>query len=218
MIDVREWNGWLAAGSLPSTISQPMNGADPAVSQSVANGFEVLNKAFRHFAAVSEDPALSPGERARALVQGQTFLNREVNAAVNAATSQFRQLSERATRERESYVKGSMSDDLALGISLQIRALGKTIITSDPRFMQAINRVPAAVSGLENDADVAMHTNATIERHNPDLALLERSVAQSRHDVKRLERVALHLAAQVDASIDRDILKKDSEFRSLLLG
>lgn len=216
MIDQKEWANWVGNGSLPATISMPLSGADPRVGESVANGFEVLNRAFKHYSAVSKDPALSPGERARALAQGQTFINAQVGRAVNAATAQFKELSERATRERDTYVKGTMGDDLALGLALQVRQLGKTIISTDPRFMQAVNRVPAAVSGLDNEADVAMHTAATIERHNPDLALLERSVAQSKVGVERLEKVALHLAGVVAQSIDKDALLKDSEFKSLL--
>lgn len=217
MIDQKEWATWVGKGSLPATLSVPLNGSDPGVSEAVAGGFEVLNRAFKHYAAVTKEPSLSLGERSRAQAEGQRYLNGAVTRAVNAATSQFKELSERAARERESFTKGTLSDDMALALAVQVRTLGKSVISSDPRFAQAINRCPAAVAGL-SDEDVKSYTNNAIEKHNPDLAALERSVALSRHGVQRLERVALHLAGQVEKSIDPDALAKNTEFRSLLLG
>lgn len=215
MIDHREWATWVGKGELPSTIGLQLNGSDPTVGRSVEAGFEVLNRGFRHFAAVSKDPALSPGERARALAQGQTFINGQLTTAVNAARREMDALATRASRERESFVKGSISDDLAVALAIQIRTLGKSVIGSDQRFAQAIARVPPAIAGLTPE-DVTMYVDDSIQRHAPELAALVRSVDLSRATVRRLEQTAMHLAAELDKSLDRDALKRDSEFRSLL--
>lgn len=213
-IDAREFAQWVGEGKLPQTLGV-FNGADSVVAEATATARETLDRCFKHYSAVSKETRLSPGEKARQLKEAQDFINGAVSRSVASANARMQELADRATRERDRFVAGSISDELAMSLCLQIRQLGSTVITSDPRFMSAINKIPAAVSGLD-DSQVRLHTDATIQRHNPALAQLEHSVAMSRDGVRRVEKVALHLAAEIDRNLDREALHREESFRSLL--
>lgn len=218
MINPTEFQSWMNAGQIPETMGMAFNGADAGVSSACSAAFVSLNRAFKHYAAVTADKTLSPGERARSLKAGQAYIDRELTKAMSEAKTRADYFATQVSQEREKFVTGSLSDEFALSLAVQLRSFGNdaaSVAMTDPRFVQALNRVPAAVAGLKTER-VAQLTEAAIQQNAPELAARLESVKAGQATYERLERVAMELATRVSRAIDPAALARQNEITDLL--
>lgn len=218
-----EFMGWVHAGSLPKTMTHShFNGTDDAVAFATTAAYEVLNKAVKHYSVVTQDKKLSPGERARSLKAGMDFMDDSVQRAKGVARRADEFVQERATAAKEKFIRGTLTDEFALSLAVQLRMLGKdnstsitTLVMSDPRFIQAINRVPPAVSGLSSEK-VKSFTEAAISQHAPDVQALLNTAEASGKTFDRLNRVNTELSLRIARDFDPEAFNQHNEIANLL--
>lgn len=218
MFNTEEFKQWFGKGSLPDTLSLAFNGSSDHIKTSVEVSFKRVNAAFSHYAATMKDERMSKSERAKALKEGQDFINGELTRSL----SNLRRLVDAEENEysiqRKRATEDGISDEFALQLAAQIREIGGNnadVIISDMRFIKAINRVPAAIAGLTPE-QVQKYTDSALARHMPDVVALGHSANAGARSVDRLDRVAMDTAGKVAESLNMEDLKATANLRSFL--
>lgn len=206
-------------GALPDTWGMSYNGTSPKVAEAVTGAFTATNAAFQHYAAVFKDERLSRSERAKAYAKGRDFVNSKVDAKVKSARAALESEEREYRTQREYALTAGMTDEMALSLAVQLRQVGGEgafgVAGSDFRFIQAVARVPAAVSGFTQE-QVDSLLGVGFERHKPDIAALGKSVEMGRMSVDRAEKTFLDTAFLIGNSIDEDDLKAATALENYL--